>query len=295
MTGVVLGVLGASVVLAGAHAVRPGRLQPRVPDTPERRPRAGRPGRRPPERLAALARDAGLPERWVERSGALPAAAVPVVVAVTLLAGPVATAVLVGALAAGPRLAAPSLRRRRRRRRDEQLPVSLERVASGLRAGLSLPGALASTGRHHPRPARTPSSSRSSAAVRRRPGAGPRPSPGGPGPPTPALRSSSPSPRSTWAPTPGGEVARAVDRVAATLRERAERARRGARAGHPGPGLRGRAGRRALAFAAARGPRRARGAARSSSPRRWGGLPGRGSPSRRRARRGWPGSSEAAR
>lgn len=219
MTAFALGFLSASAVLAGALAARPGGLRPPRPPGADGLA-VGRPGRRPPRRLAALAREAGLPERWVERSATLGGAAVAVLVAVGLLAGPVPAIVLAGAIAALPRLAGPSLRRRRRRRRDEQLPVWLERLASGLRAGLSLTGALASTTATTPAPL-GPELVEVERAVAGGQGLGP------------AL--------ARWVQAPdaspavalvvaaldlgarsGGEVARAVDRVAATLRDRVE-------------------------------------------------------------------------
>jgi tight adherence protein B len=220
VTAFVLGSLSAAAVLVGAWAARPGGLRSRRPEGPGGELAAWRPGRRPPEPLASLAREAGLPERWVERVGALLGAASSVVAAVALLVGPVPAVIVAGAFAVGPWLAGPSLRRRRRRRRDEQLPVWLERLASGLRAGLSLTGALAATATTTPAPL-GPELVEVERAVA-----------GGQGLGRALAR---------WAQAPdaspavvlvvaaldlgaraGGEVARAVDRVAATLRDRVE-------------------------------------------------------------------------
>ena len=220
MTALALGLMGASVVLVAALAGGPMGPRARRPDGSAGPSAVGRPRGRPPEPLVAMARDAGLPEQWAERWGTVRGAAMAVLAGVVLLAGPVPGVLLVGAIALVPRLVAPSLRRRRRRRRDEQLPIWLERLASGLRAGLSLTGALATTTATTPAPL-GPEVVEVERAVAGGQGLG--------------------AALARWAQAPeaspavvlvvaaldlgalaGGEVARAVDRVAATLRDRVE-------------------------------------------------------------------------
>jgi tight adherence protein B len=113
-----------------------------------------------------------------------------------------------------------ALERRRTARRDHQLPEALERMASSLRAGRSLGGALEDVGRAAPPPLRDEL-----------------------GPVVDALRHGAPVEAALGAwlaratstrelelvgtalvlgARSGGEVARALDRVAATLRERRE-------------------------------------------------------------------------
>jgi tight adherence protein B len=137
-----------------------------------------------------------------------------------LVTGPVVALVLVVALAAVPRLVAPAVRRRRLRRRDEQLAPWLERIASGLRAGLSLTGALTATLPATPVPLRdevagleaTVQAGGGLAAGLARWAASPDATP-------PVVLVASALDLGIRA---GGEVARAVDRVAATLRDRME-------------------------------------------------------------------------
>ncbi|MFP5256426.1 MAG: type II secretion system F family protein [Acidimicrobiia bacterium] len=136
------------------------------------------------------------------------------------MTGPVVALVLVVALAAVPRLVAPAVRRRRLRRRDEQLAPWLERIASGLRAGLSLTGALTATLPATPVPLRdevagleaTVQAGGGLAAGLARWAASPDATP-------PVVLVASALDLGIRA---GGEVARAVDRVAATLRDRME-------------------------------------------------------------------------
>lgn len=73
-------------------------------------------------------------------------------VAVLLLLGPVALALAVLALAATPRVARRHLRARALVKRRSQLPPALERLAVALRSGSSLPVALAEAGRATPEP-----------------------------------------------------------------------------------------------------------------------------------------------
>jgi tight adherence protein B len=146
-----------------------------------------------------------------------------------LLAGPalvlLATSapLAVGALAAliaGPRFALPFLQRRRDERRDSQLTPFLERVASSIRSGRSVRSALTEVARGMDRPLRTDLEPLADAldhgaaledAVDRWAGTSPSSS---------EVRLAAAALR--LGARAGGEVARAVDGVAASLRERRE-------------------------------------------------------------------------
>ena len=172
-----------------------------------------------PPQVVAVARDACLPEAWVQRWPALLAAALAAVTAASLLAGPLGAGSLAAALVTAPRLLGPSVRRRRLRRRDEQLAPWLERVASGLRAGLSLSAALAAATPTAPWPLRLDLEEldRSVRAGGLRAGLA-RWADRADTSPAVALAANA----LDLGASAGGEVARAVDRVAATLRDRRE-------------------------------------------------------------------------
>lgn len=169
-------------------------------------------------RVAALVRGAGLSQPGVDRRPWL----LLVVLAATVgaVTSPVAPLTLLAAVAVAPRLLAPVARRRQLRRRDEQLAPWLERIASGLRAGLSLPTALAATIPVSPAPLRS-ELLELEATMRAGDGL------------ADGLARWAASPGATPAVAlvagaldlgiqAGGEVARALDRVAATLRDRME-------------------------------------------------------------------------
>lgn len=141
-------------------------------------------------------------------------------VLVVVAAGPPLAAVVLVAIAAAPRLALPWLRRRRDERRDAQLTPFLERVASSIRSGRSVRSALTEVARGMERPLRTDLAPLADAldhgaaledAVER----------------WAADAGASSEVRLAAAALrlgarAGGEVARAVDGVAASLRERRE-------------------------------------------------------------------------
>ena len=109
---------------------------------------------------------------------------------------------------------------RRHRRRDAQLPDALERLSSSIRAGLSLAAALGEVADRLPDPLggelrRTRAAVRHGAPLSEALAAWAAPPEA-----TPAVRLVAAA--LTLAADGGGEVARAVDRVAATLRERRE-------------------------------------------------------------------------
>ena len=102
-------------------------------------------------------------------------------------------------------------------RRDAQLPEGLERVASALRAGLSLPGALAAAGSATPLPLGAELTAIASAARRGQPLAAAVDDWAGAHASAPVRMASAALAMGAEA---GGAVARAVDGVAASLRER---------------------------------------------------------------------------
>lgn len=142
------------------------------------------------------------------------------ILAVGLAFGPLAAVVLAVAAVSTPRALGPILRRRLLDRRDAQLPASLERLASALRAGSAPTTAFVAVADHAPEPLRAElgviaaeirHGAPMSAAVDR----------------WAARPDASPSVRLAAAALglsveAGGEVARSMDRVAATLRERRE-------------------------------------------------------------------------
>lgn len=134
-----IGLLAGAAVLGVAALARPAPARPLASATDAAAPA------RVPRLVAELALQAGWGPEALRRWPTVRAAAAVALGAVVLVAG-VVPAVLVGAgAAAALRASRPWLRARRRARRDAQLPVWLERLATGLRAGLSLPGALAAS------------------------------------------------------------------------------------------------------------------------------------------------------
>jgi tight adherence protein B len=144
--------------------------------------------------------------------------AVGLVVAALAVVSPVLGVAALAVGLAAPPLARPAITRRVRDRRDAQLPDLLDRVGAALRSGGSLPGALVAAAR-----AAQPPLDRDLAAVAAEIEHG--------SPTAAALQrwavqpSSSPDVRLTatalaLGATAGGAVARSVDQVAATLRER---------------------------------------------------------------------------
>lgn len=141
-------------------------------------------------------------------------------VALALLAGPVAAGVLAIAAAAAPRAARPLVERRRNDRRDAQLPATLERLASSLRGGSAPTTAFVTLAATAPPPLgtelRVPAAeiqhgAPMAAAIDRwanAPGA------------SPAVQLAAAA--LALGVDTGGQVARSMDRVAATLRERRE-------------------------------------------------------------------------
>ena len=147
--------------------------------------------------------------------------AIALVVGLALLgAGPPVAALALATASLGPTVARRILARRRADRRDTQLPEFLERLASSMRAGNALGSAVVATARSTPDPlghelARVADEVEHGAglvaALARwggRPEAGPQV----------ALTAAALG----LAAACGGEVARSVDRVATTLRERRE-------------------------------------------------------------------------
>jgi tight adherence protein B len=140
--------------------------------------------------------------------------------AVALTVGPMVAVAGAGLVLAVPRSVGPALRRRRRHQVDTQLPAALERLASALRAGAAPAPAFIEVADAAPEPLasdlRAPASevrhgAPLATAVDR----------------WAARRDASPAVRLTGAALglgieAGGEVARSIDRVAATLRERRE-------------------------------------------------------------------------
>jgi tight adherence protein B len=176
--------------------------------------------RRPPAWLDQLATTAGIAADpsavWAGVRWAGPVA----LLLVALLVGPMAAIGLTAAAALAPQGLRPFLRHRLGDRRDAQLPASLERMASALRAGAAPPTAFVAMTEAAPAPLRAelrvPAAeiqhgASMATAVERwaaRPDA------------SPAVRLAGTA--LALGVDTGGEVARSIDRVAATLRERRE-------------------------------------------------------------------------
>ena len=202
-----------AVLTVGLAALRRGR--------PARRPVAGTPtSPRAPvwveELLAAAGRSTDLTRGWLLFRRAVPVGLIAVAVAV----GPLAAVIVGAALMAAPHVVRPTVRRRLQRRRDAQLPDTLERLASALRAGSSATTAFVALAEDAPEPLRAELRV-VAAEIQHGAGMGAAVEAWGARPGT------SPTVRLTAAAlslgvAAGGEVARSMDRVAATLRERRE-------------------------------------------------------------------------
>jgi tight adherence protein B len=142
------------------------------------------------------------------------------VVGALLLAGPIAALIVAAAVVLSPRLLAPALARQRARRLDHQLPAALERLAAALRAGTAPGPAIVELAASTPAPLGDELQGVSRKVEH---GAlladaldawGLRPEA------SPDIRLASTA--LALAARTGGAVARPVDRVAATVRERHE-------------------------------------------------------------------------
>jgi tight adherence protein B len=155
-------------------------------------------------------------EAWLLLRRAVPMA----LLAVAVVVGPVAAAALGASLMAAPRAARPAIRRRLHDHRDAQLAGSLERLASALRAGSSPTEAFVAVTHGAPEPLR---SDWQGVAAEIEHGAGMAAAIdrwGGRPDATPTVRLAAAA--LSLGVSAGGEVARSMDRVAATLRERRE-------------------------------------------------------------------------
>jgi tight adherence protein B len=175
---------------------------------------------RPPQWVEELVTAAGR-STDAARAWRLLGRSVPVALAVVAVAvGPVSAVVLAAALAATPRGLRTIVRRRLHDRRDAQLPDSLERLASALRAGSSPTTAFVSLAHEAPEPL---GAELRVVAAEVEHGAGMAAAVGA----WAAHQGASPAVRLAASAlslgvAAGGEVARSMDRVAATLRERRE-------------------------------------------------------------------------
>jgi tight adherence protein B len=136
----------AALAAAGATLLAVPARRPRPSGD---RPRSGAELR---ARLGNVVTDAGLdpsPERGLQRWAAA-AVAAPAVLATTLGAGSAIVGVL--AVLATPPVIARLRRSSRSARRDDQLPEALERIASGLRSGASLGSAVREAAARTPAP-----------------------------------------------------------------------------------------------------------------------------------------------
>lgn len=206
--------VAALIALSGAGLLAVRRPPARRP-APRADSAAGWPA---PRWVAPLLRDLGLdPDAaWPH----LVAGAALAVIAVGLMGGAVLAAVAVLALAAAPQMLRPALRRRSDRLRDEQLAPALERVAAELRSGLALGPALVYVAEHTAPPlghelrtlaAELVHGASVTAALHRW-------NHGADASPEVRLAASALALGSVA----GGQMARSVDDVAATLRERRE-------------------------------------------------------------------------
>jgi len=170
--------------------------------------------------LGALVAELGLPLDPAATAATVRWATVAISALAFAAAGPLGGVAALAAVSLSPRLARPVLARRRADRRDAQLPELLERLASSIRAGSTPAAAFVATAQTAPDPlardlarvATEVDHGAALAAALARWGA----------------RAASPQVSLTanalgLAAECGGEVARSVDRVAATLRERRER------------------------------------------------------------------------
>lgn len=218
-------VVCAVILLAGARSPAPRGARLREASAAEitGRGAAGAPGEPPPAghgSVAALLVDLGAIERTESAQAVARAVAVAGVALGAALGGALAALLALGAALATPAVARKVLKLRNDDRRDAQLPQMLDRLASSLRGGTSLGQALVAAAEATPEPLGADLRSISTMVEH------------GAGVPA-ALRgwsdrsSASPQVRHvaaslSLAAEVGGPVARSVDRVAATLRERRE-------------------------------------------------------------------------
>jgi Flp pilus assembly protein TadB len=143
----------ATVAIGGGRAPRrlPGTHGDGSNDRPCRAPGLGSGIERVGGLLSAAAGGdlGGLPDRDVGRAWAAACGLVPVV---AVLVSPVLSVVGGAALAAAPVIARRRSRSLRLAAVEAQVPVALDRVAGALRAGASLHGAIREAGRHTPDP-----------------------------------------------------------------------------------------------------------------------------------------------
>lgn len=209
MTAPVVAMVVAVLTLGALH---PGAVHPR------RRPGGGAPPTTCPRWLVdALAATGSAVDAKAAWTG-LRRGAVPVLAVVALALNPAAAIGLATMVALAPRLTRQVVRRRLADRRDAQLPMALERLASGLRAGQGAGPALAAVAETTGAPlgielraitAEIAHGAGIGQAVDRwaeRSDA------------TPAVRLAAAA--MTLGIDAGGEMARSLDRVAATVRER---------------------------------------------------------------------------
>ena len=212
------GFVGTAALVVGLIALRhnpPPHRRPCRPG-PATTPQLGRPPAWFDELLLAGGIAADRTRAWGALRWVGPAA----VLFVGVAAGPVAAGVLGIVAATAPRVLRPAVQRRLLGRRDAQLPAALERLASALRAGSAPTTAFISLAEITPEPLRTElqmtaaeiqHGASMSAAVDRwatQPQA------------SPAVRLAAAA--LGLSVEAGGQAARSMDRVAATLRERRE-------------------------------------------------------------------------
>lgn len=210
-----------AVAFVGSAAIVMGLALLRLAPRPTRHaaPFARSASRQPPPWFAEVVAASG-PVDVARAWGVLLVVGPALLVALALVAGPVATVLCALAVAGAPRAARPLIERRRADQRDAQLPAALERLASSLRGGTAPTAALVSVAATTPAPLgvelRVPAAeiqhgAPMAAAIDRWAGA-----PGA----SPAVQLAAAA--LGLGVDAGGQVARSMDRVAATLRERRE-------------------------------------------------------------------------
>lgn len=212
----------APLLLVGSVAARigPPRRVVTAPLLPRRAPEARRAPARVPRWAAELVAAEGLA---IDLATVWPLArawALPVLVGTALVLGPAAAGAMLAGAVALPKVVAPLVHRRHLDRRDGQLPAFLERLAGALRAGATPPQAFVEVAAAAPEPLRSEllvvvaevSHGAGMPASLHRWARQPRSSP--------AVRLAATA--LGLGVEAGGEVARSIDRVASTLRERGE-------------------------------------------------------------------------